>query len=85
MLKVDNIVTRYGTIEALKGLSLEASEGQVTCLLGPNGAGKTTTLFTITGILKRTVVASLLKRTILQICPLRALCAKGSPWCRKIV
>ena len=52
MLKVDNIVTRYGTIEALKGLSLEASEGQVTCLLGPNGAGKTTTLFTIAGILK---------------------------------
>jgi len=45
-------VTRYGTIEALKGLSLEASEGQVTCLLGPNGAGKTTTLFTIAGILK---------------------------------
>ena len=52
MLKVDNIVTRYGTIEALKGLSLEAREGQVTCLLGPNGAGKTTTLFTIAGILK---------------------------------
>ena len=52
MLKVDNIVTRYGTIEALKGLSLEACEGEVTCLLGPNGAGKTTTLFTIAGILK---------------------------------
>ena len=52
MLKVDNMVTRYGTIEALKGLSLEAREGQVTCLLGPNGAGKTTTLFTIAGILK---------------------------------
>ena len=52
MLKVDNIVTRYGAIEALKGLSLEAREGQVTCLLGPNGAGKTTTLFTIAGILK---------------------------------
>lgn len=52
MLKVNNIVTRYGTIEALKGLSLEACEGEVTCLLGPNGAGKTTTLFTIAGILK---------------------------------
>lgn len=51
MLKVDNIVTRYGAIEALKGLSLEAREGKVTCLLGPNGAGKTTTLFTIAGIL----------------------------------
>ena len=51
MLKVENIVTRYGAIEALKGLSLEAQHGEVTCLLGPNGAGKTTTMFTIAGIL----------------------------------
>jgi branched-chain amino acid transport system ATP-binding protein len=51
MLKVENIVTRYGAIEALKGMSLEAQHGEVTCLLGPNGAGKTTTMFTIAGIL----------------------------------
>ena len=51
MLKVENIVTRYGTIEALKGMSLEAQHGEVTCLLGPNGAGKTTKMFTIAGIL----------------------------------
>ena len=51
MLKVDNIVTRYGAIESLKGMSREAQHGEVTCLLGPNGAGKTTTMFTIAGIL----------------------------------
>ena len=51
MLKVENIITRYGAIEALKGMSLEAQHGEVTCLLGPNGAGKTTTMFTIAGIL----------------------------------
>ena len=51
MLKVKNIITRYGAIEALKGISLEAQHGEVTCLLGPNGAGKTTTMFTIAGIL----------------------------------
>ena len=51
MLKVENIITRYGAIEALKGISLEAQHGEVTCLLGPNGAGKTTTMFTIAGIL----------------------------------
>ncbi len=51
MLKVENIVTRYGAIEALKGLSLDARHGEVTCLLGPNGAGKTTTMFSIAGIL----------------------------------
>ena len=51
MLKVENIITRYGAIEALKGMSLDAQHGEVTCLLGPNGAGKTTTMFTIAGIL----------------------------------
>jgi branched-chain amino acid transport system ATP-binding protein len=52
MLNVNDIVTSYGTIKALKGVSLAAESGQVTCLLGPNGAGKTTLMFTIAGILK---------------------------------
>ena len=51
MLSVRDLVTSYGAIEALRGISLDAVEGEVTCLLGPNGAGKTTTLFTIAGIL----------------------------------
>jgi branched-chain amino acid transport system ATP-binding protein len=52
MLTVDNVVTSYGMIKALKGVSLTAASGKVTCLLGPNGAGKTTLMFTIAGILK---------------------------------
>ena len=52
MLQVADVVTRYGMIEALKGVSLSADEGKITCLLGPNGAGKTTLMFTIAGILK---------------------------------
>ncbi len=52
MLTVDNIVTSYGMIEALKGVSLTAESGNITCLLGPNGAGKTTLMYTIAGILK---------------------------------
>ena len=51
MLSVRDIVTSYGNIEALRGISLDAAEGEITCLLGPNGAGKTTTMFTIAGIL----------------------------------
>ena len=51
MLSIRDLVTSYGNIEALRGISLDAAEGEVTCLLGPNGAGKTTTLFTIAGIL----------------------------------
>ena len=51
MLSIRDLVTSYGNIEALRGISLDAVEGEITCLLGPNGAGKTTTMFTIAGIL----------------------------------
>jgi len=52
MLQVNNIVTAYGAIEALRGVNLEANNGEITCLLGPNGAGKTTLMMTIAGILR---------------------------------
>ena len=52
MLFLEKISTFYGQIEALKGLTLQARKGEITCVLGPNGAGKTTTMFSITGILK---------------------------------
>ena len=51
MLEVRDVVTAYGMIQALKGVSLAAREGEITCILGPNGAGKTTLLYTIAGIL----------------------------------
>jgi len=52
LLKVQDVVTAYGKIEALKGVSLEVTQGSITCLLGPNGAGKTTLMMSIAGILK---------------------------------
>ncbi len=52
MLAISDLVTAYGKIEALKGVSLELETGRITCLLGPNGAGKTTLMMTIAGILK---------------------------------
>jgi branched-chain amino acid transport system ATP-binding protein len=52
MLTVQDLVTSYGKIEALKGVSLEVAEGSITCLLGPNGAGKTTLMMSIAGVLK---------------------------------
>ncbi len=51
MLDVKDVVTSYGMIQALKGVSLTARPGEITCILGPNGAGKTTLLYTIAGIL----------------------------------
>ena len=52
MLEVVDIAATYGKIEALRGVSLAAEKGRITCLLGPNGAGKTTLMLTIAGILK---------------------------------
>jgi branched-chain amino acid transport system ATP-binding protein len=52
LLGVQDVVTAYGKIEALKGVSLEVAQGSITCLLGPNGAGKTTLMMTIAGILR---------------------------------
>ena len=52
MLEVSDLVTTYGKIEALKGVSLKVERGRITCLLGPNGAGKTNLMMTIAGILQ---------------------------------
>jgi branched-chain amino acid transport system ATP-binding protein len=50
MLQINNIVVNYGNSEALHGVSLDVSEGEIVALLGGNGAGKTTTLNTISGL-----------------------------------
>jgi branched-chain amino acid transport system ATP-binding protein len=52
LLKVTEIETFYGKIQALKGVSLEVEQGQIVTILGANGAGKTTTMKTIAGLLK---------------------------------
>jgi branched-chain amino acid transport system ATP-binding protein len=51
VLKVNDIHTFYGQIEALKGISLEVNDGEIVTLIGANGAGKSTTLKTISGAL----------------------------------
>ncbi len=50
MLKINQVETYYGSIRALKGVSLEVPEGSIITLLGANGAGKSTTLKTISGL-----------------------------------
>lgn len=51
MLRLENLHTYYGPIEALKGITLEVKEGEIVALIGANGAGKSTTLMTISGTL----------------------------------
>ncbi|MEK7802768.1 MAG: ABC transporter ATP-binding protein [Deltaproteobacteria bacterium] len=52
MLKLNNVYTAYGHIEALKGVSIHIEEGAIVAIIGANGAGKSTMLNTISGVLR---------------------------------
>lgn len=50
MLKVENLVTKFGSVVALDTVSLSAAESKITTVIGANGAGKSTLLRTISGL-----------------------------------
>ena len=50
MLRVRDLEVKYGDFQALWGVSLDVSEGEVVCLLGPNGAGKSTLISAVSGL-----------------------------------
>jgi len=50
ILEIDDIHTYYGSIHALKGITIDVGEGEIVTLLGANGAGKSTTLRSINGL-----------------------------------
>jgi branched-chain amino acid transport system ATP-binding protein len=50
VLKIENLVTRFGSVVALDGVSLAAQESKITTVIGANGAGKSTLLRTISGL-----------------------------------
>lgn len=54
IIKVNNLVKKYGDFTAVKGISFEVKEGEIFGLLGPNGAGKTTTLEIIETLREKT-------------------------------
>jgi branched-chain amino acid transport system ATP-binding protein len=52
MLELKDVVTYYGPIPALKGISLSVRGGEIVCLLGGNASGKSTTMKTILGVVR---------------------------------
>jgi ABC-2 type transport system ATP-binding protein len=50
VIQVENLIKRYGELEAVRGVSFHVNEGEVFGLLGPNGAGKTTTIEILEGL-----------------------------------
>jgi branched-chain amino acid transport system ATP-binding protein len=52
VLRLEDVEASYGSVRALKGISLEVQPGEIVALIGANGAGKTTTLRTIMGLLR---------------------------------
>jgi len=52
LLELKDVHTYYGTIHALRGVTMHVDEGEIVTLIGSNGAGKSTTLRTISGLLR---------------------------------
>jgi branched-chain amino acid transport system ATP-binding protein len=76
MLSVEGLETRYGSVAAVKGVSLEVADGEIVGVLGPNGAGKTTTLLTLIGLLRPAAGRiRFLGRDIAGLAPDRAVAA----------
>ena len=81
ILKIDDINVFYGSIHAIKGISLEVNEGEIVTLIGANGAGKTTTLHTVSGLLRpRTGSISFCGEDITRI-PAHKLVERGLAHC----
>jgi len=51
LLTVQNLIVRYGAIDAVKGISFDVQPGEIVALIGANGAGKTTTLRAVSSLL----------------------------------
>ena len=64
LLELDEVQARYGPVQALRGVSLTVSEGEIVAVLGANGAGKTTTLRAISGTVARSGVIELEGRAL---------------------
>lgn len=77
LLKLENIIVHYGSIEAVKGVSIKLEEGDLIGLVGANGAGKSTLLRTISGLEKPTSGQILLRGEKIDGVPPENVAMKG--------
>jgi urea transport system ATP-binding protein len=77
MLNVENLTLHYGQSQILKGISLKADVGQVTCVMGTNGVGKTSLLKAISGVHHRSGGDYSLAGETIGRLPAYQLAAKG--------
>ena len=78
MISVSNLKKSFGAVQALKGVTFQAADGEVTGLLGPNGAGKTTTLRVLYTVLKPDAGTATVDGFDILRQPQEALCRIGA-------
>ena len=77
MLEIKNLEVFYGSIQALRGISLEVGDQEIISIIGANGAGKSTTLQTVSGLLhSRTGSIEFLGENLMGV-PAHKVVAKG--------
>lgn len=77
LLELEDVHVKYGSIEALKGVSLSVDEGEIVTLIGANGAGKTTTLRTISGLRRPHVGRVTFRGEVIDSVPAHEIVARG--------
>jgi branched-chain amino acid transport system ATP-binding protein len=66
VLKIENLVMRFGGVTAVDDLSMEVNRGEIVALIGPNGAGKTTAFNCVTGVYEPTDGAVTFRGTLIK-------------------
>jgi len=77
MLSVRSLRVEYGHVQALRGVDLEAREGEITAIIGSNGAGKTSTLMAISGLAPMTGGEILFRGRSIARAPAHTITALG--------
>ena len=72
MIEVDHVTKMFGTLCAVRDLSLHIPKGELFCFLGPNGAGKTTTIKMLTGLMRPNSGSVRIGGIDIQVDPVRA-------------